>query len=66
MRIKKTEWINVVDTDKAANNFPVSKKKMIQSLLYCNVCEMLLCKLVYMFIVFGKHGRYIGNINQLW
>ena len=33
---------------------------------YCNVCEMLLCKLVYLFIVFGEHGRYIGNINQPW
>ena len=32
----------------------------------CNVCEALICKLVYMFIVFGEHGRYIGNINHLW
>ena len=23
---------------------------------------MLICKLVYLFIVFGEHGRYIGNI----
>ena len=33
---------------------------------YCNVCEALICKLVYLFIVFGEHGRYIGNINHLW
>ena len=33
---------------------------------YCNVCETLICKLVYLFIVFGEHGRYIGNINHLW
>ena len=26
----------------------------------------LICKLVYLFIVFGEHGRYIGNINHLW
>ena len=32
----------------------------------CNVCETLICKLVYLFIVFGEHGRYIGNINHLW
>ena len=32
----------------------------------CNVCEALICKLVYLFIVFGEHGRYIGNINHLW
>ena len=32
----------------------------------CNVCEMLVCKLVYLFIVFGEHGRYISNINHLW
>ena len=32
----------------------------------CNVCEALICKLVYLFPVFGKHGRYIGNINHLW
>ena len=31
----------------------------------CNVCETLICKLVYMFSVFGEHGRYIGNINHL-
>ena len=30
------------------------------------VCEALICKLVYLFIVFGEHGRYIGNINHLW
>ena len=23
----------------------------------CNVCETLICKLVYLFIVFGEHGR---------
>ena len=36
---------------------------------YCNVCETLIRKLVYLFNVFGKHGRYIvniGNINHLW
>ena len=33
---------------------------------YCNVCETLICKLVYLFIVFGEHGSYIGNINHLW
>ena len=32
----------------------------------CNVCETLICKLVYLFIVIGEHGRYIGNINHLW
>ena len=34
----------------------------------CNVCEALICKLVYLFIGFGEHGRYIGkgNINHLW
>ena len=32
----------------------------------CNVCETLICKLVYLFIVFGEYGRYIGNINHLW
>ena len=32
----------------------------------CYVCETLLCKLVYLSIVFGEHGRYIGNINHLW
>ena len=25
----------------------------------CNVCETLICKLVYLFNVFGEHGRYI-------
>ena len=34
--------------------------------LYCNVCETLICKLVYLFIVFGEHNRYIDNINHLW
>ena len=34
--------------------------------IHCNVCEALICKLVYLFIVFGEHGRYIGNINHLW
>ena len=24
---------------------------------YCNVCETLICKLVYLFFVFGEHGR---------
>ena len=36
---------------------------------YCNVYETLICKLVYLFNVFGEHGRYIvniGNINHLW
>ena len=33
---------------------------------YCNVCETLICKLVSLFIVFGEHGRYVGNINHLW
>ena len=34
----------------------------------CNVCETLICRLVYLFNVFGEHGRYeyIGNINHLW
>ena len=32
----------------------------------CNVCEKLICKLVYLFIVFVEHGRYINNINRLW
>ena len=32
----------------------------------CNVFETLTCNLVYLFIVFGEHGRYIGNINHLW
>ena len=32
----------------------------------CNVCEALICKLVYLFIVFGDRGRYIGNISHLW
>ena len=32
----------------------------------CNVRETLICKLVYLFIVFGEHGRYIGNKNHLW
>ena len=31
-----------------------------------NVCETLICKLVYLFIVFGEQGRYIGKINHLW
>ena len=29
------------------------------------ICETLICKLVYLFNVFGEHGRYIGNINHL-
>ena len=33
---------------------------------YCNVCETLICRLVYLFFVFGEHGRYICNINHLW
>ena len=32
----------------------------------CNVSETLICQLVYLFIVFGERGRYIGNINHLW
>ena len=40
--------------------------KMIALCKKCNVCETLICKLVYLFIVFGEHGRYIGNINHLW
>ena len=31
-----------------------------------NVCEALIGRLVYLIIVFGEHGRYIGNINHLW
>ena len=37
---------------------------VVQSI--CNVCETLICKLVYLIIVFGEHGRYIGNINHIW
>ena len=37
----------------------------ITSGLKCNVFETLTCKLVYLFIVFGENGRYIGNINHL-
>ena len=32
----------------------------------CKVCETLICKLVNQFIVFGEHGRYIGNINCIF
>ena len=32
----------------------------------CNACETLICKLVYLFIVFGEQGKYIDNINHLW
>ena len=39
---------------------------MIYMYWYCNVCETLICKLVYLFNVFGEYGRYIGNINHLW
>ena len=38
----------------------------LQTALRGPACEMLICKLVYLFIVFGEHGRYIGNINHLW
>ena len=31
-------------------------------MIYC--CNI--CKLVYLFIVFREHGRYIDNINHLW
>ena len=31
----------------------------------CYVCEILMCKLVYLLTVFGENGRYIGNINHL-
>ena len=31
-----------------------------------NTITFVICKLVYLFIVFGEHGRYIGNINHLW
>ena len=41
-----------------------TRKNEVES--YCNVCEALICKLVYLFIVIGEHGRYIGNINHLW
>ena len=27
----------------------------------CNVYEALICKLVYLFIVFDEHGRYMGT-----
>ena len=30
----------------------------------CDFCEALICKLVYLFIVVGEHGRCIGNINH--
>ena len=42
------------------------RKGRRESLLECNVFEALICYLVYLFIVFGEHGRYIGNINHLW
>ena len=32
---------------------------------FCNVCEKLICKLVYLSIVFGEYDRYIGKINHL-
>ena len=40
--------------------------KDLTRVVICNVYETLICKLVYLFIVFGEHGRYIGNINHLW
>ena len=43
-----------------------STSRYLDDLLNCNVCETLICKLVYLFNVFGEHGRYIGNINHLW
>ena len=43
--------------------YPVTQVVLLR---YFNVCEALICKLVYLFIVFGEHGRYIGNINHLW
>ena len=30
----------------------------------CNVCETLICKLVYLFIVFGEQGRYIDSVGS--
>ena len=27
----------------------------------CKVCETLICKLVYLFNVFGEHGRYMAT-----
>ena len=43
-----------------------STSRYLDDLLNCNVCETLICKLVYLFNVFGEHGRYIGNIIHLW
>ena len=40
--------------------------QMISLKCYCNVCETLICKLVYLFNVFDEHGKYIGNMNHLW
>ena len=54
-RILKAESI----TDSAQISIGLAQDK-------CNVCEMLICKLVYLFSVFGEHGRYICNINHLW
>ena len=48
------------------NSIVLFISNLLQS--FCNVYETLICKLVYLFIVFGEHGtcRYIGNINHLW
>ena len=44
----------------------VSQAKFRTKLLGGESNVMLICKLVYLFNVFGEHGRYIGNINHLW
>ena len=31
------------------------------SVSLCNVCKMLICKSVYLFNVFGEHGRYCSG-----
>ena len=52
-----------------AENLPNCKRGSVAhsiSLSSCNVCKTLICKLVYLFNMFGVHGRYIGNINHLW
>ena len=33
----------------------------------CDVCETFkVCKLAHLFMVFGEHDGYIGNMNHLW
>ena len=39
----------------------VKEQKLGTVTSFCNVCEALICKLVYLFIVFGKHGRNIDK-----